>query len=61
MDADFIFASFVRKAEHVHAVKDILKACGKETIQVISKIENQEGFDNFEAILEASDGIMVGC
>eukprot|EP00192_Tetraselmis_astigmatica_P005794 CAMPEP_0117660368 /NCGR_PEP_ID=MMETSP0804-20121206/6931_1 /TAXON_ID=1074897 /ORGANISM="Tetraselmis astigmatica, Strain CCMP880" /LENGTH=508 /DNA_ID=CAMNT_0005467093 /DNA_START=292 /DNA_END=1818 /DNA_ORIENTATION=+ len=57
--ADFIFASFVRKAEHVHAVKGFLEMAGNPGVKVISKIENQEGCDNFLEILEASDGIMV--
>jgi len=54
-EVDMIFASFVRKAEDVLAIKKLLP----KSIIVISKIENQEGCDNFDAILEASDGIMV--
>jgi len=57
--ADFIFASFVRKGEHVRAVREILRGLGRPEIKIISKIENQEGLDNFGDILEASDGIMV--
>eukprot|EP00873_Tetraselmis_striata_P034142 jgi/Tetstr1/454406/TSEL_041307.t1 len=59
MEADFIFASFVRKAEHVTAVRDILIKYGSPGTKIISKIENQEGLDNFAEILEESDGIMV--
>jgi len=55
---DFIAASFVRRASDVHTIRKILGARGA-AIKVISKIENQEGLDNFEGILEASDGIMV--
>ncbi|MGL5291460.1 MAG: pyruvate kinase PykF [Vibrionaceae bacterium] len=56
---DFIAASFIRKASDVKEIREVLKAHGGENIQVISKIENQEGVDNFDSILEASDGIMV--
>ena len=56
---DFIAASFVRRASDVQAIKDLLKANGGEHIKIISKIESQEGIDNFEEILAISDGIMV--
>lgn len=56
---DFIAASFIRKADDVKAVRKVLEENGGAGIQIISKIENQEGLDNFEEILEASDGIMV--
>lgn len=56
---DFIAASFIRKVEDVQEIRELLAANGGENIQIISKIENQEGVDNFDAILEASDGIMV--
>lgn len=59
LGVDCIFASFVRRAEHVHDVRDILEFHGSPYTMVISKIENQEGLDNFDEILEASDGIMV--
>lgn len=59
-NADFIAASFVRRAEDVLAIRKILAEKGKTKINIISKIENQEGFDNIEEILEVSDGIMVG-
>ena len=56
---DYIAASFVRKVEDVKAIRDLLDANGGEKVKIISKIENQEGIDNFEEILAASDGIMV--
>ena len=59
MDVDFIAASFVRKSQDVQAVKNELKKHGKENIQIISKIENDEGIKNFDSILNLSDGIMV--
>ncbi len=58
-DVDYVAASFVRRAEDVKALREFLAANGGEKIKIISKIENTEGIDNFEEILEASDGIMV--
>ncbi|MGB5864262.1 MAG: pyruvate kinase PykF [Sulfitobacter sp.] len=56
---DFVAASFIRKEDDVKEIRALLTANGGEKIQIISKIENQEGVDNFDSILEASDGIMV--
>ncbi len=56
---DFVAASFIRKKEDVKEIRDHLNANGGEDIHIISKIENQEGMDNFDEILELSDGIMV--
>ncbi|KXZ40452.1 pyruvate kinase [Alkalithermobacter thermoalcaliphilus JW-YL-7 = DSM 7308] len=56
---DFIAASFVRKAADVLAIRAILEEKNATDIQIISKIENQEGVDNIDEILEVSDGIMV--
>ena len=58
-DFDYIAASFVRKAEDVFAVRQILNENGGGHIKIISKIENREGINNFDSILEVSDGIMV--
>ncbi|WP_418982839.1 pyruvate kinase [Alistipes sp.] len=57
-DVDFIAHSFVRSARDIKAVQDILDAHGSK-IKIISKIENQEGLDNIDEIIEASYGIMV--
>ena len=56
---DYIAASFVRKASDVLALRELLDNNGGERVKIISKIENQEGIDNFEEILALSDGIMV--
>ena len=57
-DVDFIAHSFVRSAKDIKAVQEILDAHGSK-IKIISKIENQEGLDNIDEIIEASYGIMV--
>ena len=58
-NVDFVAASFIRKADDVRQVRKVLRENGGERIQIISKIESQEGLDNFDEILEESDGIMV--
>lgn len=56
---DFVAASFVRKPEDVTAIRDILNANGGEDVMIISKIENMEGIENLDEIMDLSDGIMV--
>ena len=56
---DFVAASFIRKASDVAEVRKVLDDNGGKNIQIISKIESQEGVDNFDEILELSDAIMV--
>ncbi len=58
-DVDFVAASFVRKGEDVRGLRAFLEEHGGSAIKIISKIENLEGIENFEEILELSDGIMV--
>ena len=57
-DIDFIAHSFVRNASDVRAVQKLLDERGSD-IKIISKIENQEGVDNIDEIIEASYGIMI--
>ncbi|MGN1014080.1 MAG: pyruvate kinase [Butyricicoccus sp.] len=59
-DVDFLAASFVRCAEDVRQLKQLLReadALGK--VQIIAKIENSEGYENLDGILEEADGVMV--
>ena len=56
---NFIAASFVRRAQDVIDVKKLLIENGRPDIQVIAKIENQEGVENMDEILKVADGIMV--
>ncbi|MFD3257895.1 pyruvate kinase [Paenibacillus lentus] len=56
---DFIAASFVRKASDVLEIRQLLERNNAAHIQIISKIENQQGIDNLDEILEVSDGLMV--
>lgn len=55
---DMVFASFIRKASDVEQVRKHLGPAGKH-IKIVSKIENKEGVQNFDQILQACDGIMV--
>lgn len=58
-DIDFIAASFVRTADDVLEVKQLLERNGGSDINIIAKIENAEGVENIDAIIRASHGIMV--
>ena len=57
-DIDFIAHSFVRNKQDVMDIRQILDAYGSD-IRIIAKIENQEGVDNIDEILEVADGVMV--
>lgn len=58
-DFDFIAASFVRTAADVKQLRDILHEHGGDQIKIIAKIENNQGIQNIDQIIEAADGIMV--
>lgn len=55
---DMIFASFVRRGQDVKDIRDVLGEEGKH-IKIISKIENHQGVENFDDILQETDGVMV--
>lgn len=57
-DIDFIAHSFVRNRQDVLDIREILDAKGSD-IRIIAKIENQEGVDNIDEILEVADGVMI--
>lgn len=59
MDVDYIAASFVRTADDIVAMRNYLDYYGGHNIRILAKIENAEGIENFESILEAANGIMV--
>ncbi|MBP1968876.1 pyruvate kinase [Virgibacillus natechei] len=58
-NVDFIAASFVRRPSDIFEIQSLLEKHDANNIQIIPKIENQEGVDNIESILEVSNGLMV--
>ena len=56
---NFIFASFVRKAQDVLDIRQLLEEAHCEYVKIFPKIESQEGIDNIDEILKVSDGLMV--
>ncbi|KAH7251574.1 pyruvate kinase [Fusarium tricinctum] len=57
-NVDMVFASFIRRAQDITDIREVLGEKGKH-IQIISKIENRQGLNNFREILQATDGVMV--
>lgn len=58
-DIDYIIHSFVRNKKDIFEIKDILKEYPNHNVKIIAKIENREGFDNIDEILENCEGLMV--
>lgn len=58
-DFDFIAASFVRTREDITKIRNLLEKNNGEHLNIVAKIENQEGVDNIDEIINASDGIMI--
>ena len=56
---DFVAASFVRNAEAVEEIRELLIKHNAKNVGIIAKIENMEGVDNIESIVKVADGIMV--
>ena len=56
---DYIAASFVRGAEDVQALRQLLDENGGEHVRIIAKIENADGVAHIEEIIEASDAVMI--
>lgn len=57
-NVDMVFASFIRRAQDIWDIRDVLGEDGRH-IQIIAKIENRQGLNNFKEILAATDGVMV--
>jgi pyruvate kinase len=55
---DMIFASFIRRGQDIKDIREVLGEDGKD-IQIIAKIENRQGLNNFPEILKETDGVMV--
>lgn len=59
MGFDFIAASFVRTSADINYLKKFTKSLGWSTPRIIAKIENMDGVNNIDEIIDVSDGIMV--
>lgn len=58
-DVDMIAASFIRSADQVAAIKELLMDEGKGNILILAKIENEEGIKNFDSIVQIADGVII--
>ena len=57
--AEIVAASFIRSADDVTTLRDFIDSIGFEGVDIVSKIENQSGYDDIDRIIDASNGIMV--
>ncbi|KUJ18725.1 PK-domain-containing protein [Mollisia scopiformis] len=57
-NVDMVFASFIRTGQDIKHIREVLGEDGKH-IQIIAKIENRQGLNNFADILKETDGVMV--
>ena len=57
--AEIVAASFIRSADDVNTLRDYIDSIGFEGVDIVSKIENQSGYDDIDRIIDASNGIMV--
>lgn len=60
-NVDMVFASFIRSGADITHIRSVLREAGdsKDSIQIIAKVENQQGVNNFIEILKETDGVMV--
>ena len=58
-EVDFVFASFVRRRADIEELRALLAANNNTHMKIIAKIENQEGVDNMDEIIDLCDGVMV--
>ncbi|KPI46042.1 Pyruvate kinase [Cyphellophora attinorum] len=60
-NVDMVFASFIRSGDDIKHIRKVLREAGddKDHIQIIAKVENQQGVDSFDDILKETDGVMV--
>jgi len=56
---DFVAASFVRTADDIVNIRNVLEQNNGEHLRIIAKIESRDGVNNLDAILEVADGVMV--
>lgn len=58
-EVDFVFASFVRRADDVYQLRQLLADNNNTHMKIIAKIENLEGVENMDEIIDLCDGVMV--
>ncbi|MGZ8832932.1 MAG: pyruvate kinase [Thermoanaerobaculia bacterium] len=56
---DYIAASFIRRRSDIEGLRELLRECGGDELNIIAKLEKPQAIDNLEEIFEVSDGVMV--